>query len=247
MAAVSRFSEKLLRGAIQWLEPRIGKNSALPDQPFFPEDTFPWGRRLEDHWKDIREELDALLAHRDALPNFQDISAKQSRLSNDDNWKTFFFAGYGLKVDANRRRCPRTAALIDEVPGLKTAFFSILGPGKHLPPHHGPYKGVVRYHLALKIPAPESACGITVGGVTAHWREGKSLVFDDTYLHEAWNKTEEDRVVLFVDVVRPLNFPYSVVNSVILWAIGRSGFAREAKNAHEAWEQKFESLRSKER
>jgi beta-hydroxylase len=240
---ITKLPEAILRASIQWLEPRIGKHSPLPDRPFFPDDTFSWSRRLEDHWEDIREELDALLAHRDSLPNFHEISPRQSRLSDDDNWKTFFFAGYGLTVDANRRRCPRAAALIDEIPGLKTAFFSILGPGKHLPPHHGPYKGVVRYHLGLKIPEPASACGITVGGITAHWAEGQSLVFDDTYLHEAWNKTEEDRVVLFVDIVRPLDFPYSVLNQAILWAISRSSVARNAKNAHEEWERKFESLR----
>ncbi|MEV6282779.1 aspartyl/asparaginyl beta-hydroxylase domain-containing protein [Kribbella sp. NPDC051770] len=221
----------------------MGSRSPIGDQPFFSADVFAWVPRLEQHWTEIRAELDDLLVHRSALPNFQDISARQRKLSDDDNWKTFFFAGYGLQMDKNRELCPRTAALLDEVPGLETAFFSILGPGKHLPEHRGPYKGVVRYHLGLKIPEPASACGIRVGGITAHWQEGSSLVFDDTYPHEAWNKTGEDRVVLFVDVVRPLTFPYSLLNNLLLRAIARSSFIQDAKNAHDAWEKRFEALK----
>ncbi|WP_202868126.1 aspartyl/asparaginyl beta-hydroxylase domain-containing protein [Kribbella sindirgiensis] len=223
----------------------MGSRSPIGDQPFFSTDVFPWIPRLEQQWTEVRAELDALLVHRSALPNFQDISARQRELSDDDNWKTFFFAGYGLRMEKNRELCPRTAALLDEVPGLTTAFFSILGPGKHLPEHRGPYKGAVRYHLGLKIPDPASACGIRVGGVTAHWQEGRSLVFDDTYPHEAWNNTTEDRVVLFVDIVRPLTFPYSLMNNLLMWGIARSAFIRDAKNAHDAWEQRFEALKDR--
>ena len=70
-------------------------------------------------------------------------------------------------------------------------MFSILSPHKRIPPHVGPYKGVLRYHLALKVPEPADQCGITVHGVTRHWEEGKSLVFDDVWEHSAWNETDD--------------------------------------------------------
>ena len=73
---------------------------------------------------------------------------------------------------------------------MKTAFFSILAPGKHLPPHRGPYKGVMRYHLGLLIPEPAEQCGIRVDTETRHWAEGESMIFDDTFEHEAWNDTD---------------------------------------------------------
>src|SRR5437867_3927702 len=91
--------------------------------------------------------------------------------------------------------------LLERVPGMTTAFFSILSPHKHIPDHRGPYKGVLRYHLALMIPEPRQACRIRVDGEYATWEEGKSLLFDDSYDHEAWNDTDGIRVVLFMDVL----------------------------------------------
>lgn len=221
----------------------MGRHSPIGDAAFFPDEAFPWARPLEENWRDIRRELDDLLAYREHLPNFQEISVEQASLSTDDQWKTYFFTGYGLRFDGNCARCPRTTELIERIPGLTTAFFSILGPGKRLPEHRGPYKGVIRYHLGLKIPASREACGIRVGGQTAHWEEGRSLFFDDTYPHSAWNETTEDRVVLFVDVVRPLSFPYSWFNSLLIKAIGRSPFVQGARSRHDAWEERFERLR----
>ena len=154
-----------------------------------------------------------MLAHRDALPNFQDISVDQYQLTDDDRWKTFFFYGYGFRSDANCARCPETTRLIEAIPGMETAMFSILAPGKHIPPHDGPYKGVLRYHLGLIGARGPGGAAAASGWVPRRrgWREGESLVFDDTYEHEVWNETDETRVVLFLDVVRPLRQPMRVV------------------------------------
>ncbi|WP_055591322.1 aspartyl/asparaginyl beta-hydroxylase domain-containing protein [Streptacidiphilus griseoplanus] len=238
-----QFPRKKISSAIIRLEEGMGKRSLIGDTPFFPEDTFPWAATLEANWKEIRSELDQLLAYREELPNFQDISVEQRALTDDNDWKTYFFAGYGLTFAQNRDRCPRTVELLDGIDGLTTAFFSILAPGKHIPPHRGPYKGVIRYHLGLKIPAPETSCGISVDEQTAHWQEGRSMVFDDTYVHEAWNDTDQDRVVLFLDILRPLPFPYALLNRLALKYIARSSFVRGAKDKHDAWEKRFEELR----
>ena len=180
----------------------IARASVLPEQPFYEPADFPWVHDLEANWKVIRRELDDVLAYHADLPNFQDISTDQASLTDDDRWKTYFFYGYGFKSEPNCRRCPETTRLVENVPGMETAMFSILSPGKHIPPHHGPYKGVLRYHLGLLIPEPEDQLGIRVGGQVAHWSEGESLVFDDTFEHSAWNDTDATRVVLFLDVVR---------------------------------------------
>ena len=130
------------------------------------------------------------------MPNFQDLSKEQKNLSQDDGWKTFFFYAYGIKASGNCKRCPETVKALKKIPGMKTAFFSILAPGKHLPPHRGPFKGVLRLHLAVLIPEPTDQCGIRVGTETRHWQEGKVMIFDDTFDHEAWNHTDKQRVVL---------------------------------------------------
>ena len=122
---------------------------------------------------------------------------------------------------------------------MKTAMFSILAPGKHIPAHSGPYKGVVRYHLGLKVPSDREWCRIRVGDRSATWTEGRSLVFDDTYDHEVWNDTDEERVVLFLDVVRPLRFPFNLANAFILRAIALSPFVTDARRRQRAWERDF--------
>ena len=167
------------------------------------------------------------------------------RQTQDDRWKTYFFRAYGFQVDAHLDRCPETAKALDEIPGLTTAMFSILAPGKHIPPHVGPYKGVLRYHLALKVPEPADRCGITVHGVTQHWEEGKSLVFDDVWEHSAWNETDDTRVVMFVDFIRPMRAPASWINTIILKAIQYSPFIQDAKARHHAWEKRFEEIRAR--
>ena len=98
-----------------------------------------------------------MLERRDALPNFQDISTDQATITDDDRWKTYFLYGFGFRSDANCARCPETARLVAAVPGMQTAMFSILAPGKHIPEHNGPYKGVIRYHLGIKVPRDADA------------------------------------------------------------------------------------------
>jgi ornithine lipid ester-linked acyl 2-hydroxylase len=236
----TRLGDRLLRV----IDRVIAKNSLIPNQPFFDPDDFAWVAPVEAEWKTIRRELDNVLSYQDALPNFQDISVDQLSLTDDDRWKTFFFYGYGFKSEPNCARCPETARIVERIPGMQTAMFSILAPHKHLPPHTGPYKGVLRYHLGLVIPASDERAGIKVGGETAHWEEGKSLVFDDTFEHEAWNDTDETRVVLFVDVVRPLRQPVKAFNDFMIKAIGYSPFIQDARRRHEDWERRFERMRS---
>src|SRR5262249_13432149 len=160
--------------ALKGVNRAIGRQSELPLQPFYEPADFPSVAPLEANWEMIRAELDAVLARRDALPNFQDISTDQYQLTDDDRWKTYFFYGYGFRSDANCARCPETTRLIESVPGMETAMFSILAPGKHTPPHDGPYKGVLRYHLGLALPdVPVEQLGIRVGPETRGWHEGK--------------------------------------------------------------------------
>jgi aspartyl/asparaginyl beta-hydroxylase (cupin superfamily) len=217
---------------------RVG-NPAFFDAPAHP--GFAWTRNLEKQWEIIRDELDAVLEHRELLPSFHDISKDQRRIS-DDRWKTYFFCAYGINAEGNRDRCPETSRLIDAIPGMKTAFFSILAPGKHIPPHRGPFKGVIRYHLGLVVPEPRARCRIRVGTEIRHWEEGKGIMFDDTYEHEVWNDTPGTRVVLFLDVVRPLRFPANLLNWLVLQMIAHSPYIQDGAQNYRAWEKKLDQV-----
>jgi ornithine lipid ester-linked acyl 2-hydroxylase len=227
--------ERLLAPIERW----IGRRSLVGDGTFFPLERFPWVAHIEQNWTTIREELERVLEDREALPNFQDISKDQIEITDDDRWKTFFLYGYGFKAKLGTEMCPRTAALMRQIPGMTTAMFSILSPHKHILDHRGPYKGVLRYHLGLIVPRDAQACRIRVGEDIRHWEEGKSMIFDDTFNHEVWNDTDETRVVLFVDVLRPLPFPESAINSLIIKAIRYSPFVLDAKRNQEAWERRY--------
>src|ERR1700685_3089840 len=213
----------------------IGKRSLVGDATFFELERFAWVKHIEDNWTVIREEAERLLEDHASLANFQDISKDQIEITDDDRWKTFFLYGYGFEAKLGVEMCPRTAELMRQIPGMTTAMFSILSPRKHILDHRGPYKGVLRYHLGLIVPDDAEQCRIRVGQDIRHWNEGKSLMFDDTFNHEVWNDTDETRVVLFVDVLRPLPFPESAINEGIVKAIGYSPFVLDAKSNQEDW------------
>ena len=227
---------------VRSLERLITWGSRVGNPTFFEPARFPWVEPLERSWPAIRRELDGVLAYWQALPAFQDISIDQRDLSDDDRWKTFFFYAYGIRADKNCSRCPVTTGVIEAVPGMMTAFFSIIEPGKHIPPHRGPFKGVLRYHLGLMVPEPRERCRIRVGSDIRHWEEGGSLLFDDTYEHEVWNDTGGRRVVLFLDVVRPLRFPANWINRFVLWAIAHSPFVQDGVRNYKAWEERLDKL-----
>src|SRR5882757_8102773 len=221
----------------------IGKRSLVGDATFFPLERFPWVKHVEQNWIVIREEAERLLEVQADLANFQDISKDQIEITDDDRWKTFFLYGYGFEARLGVEMCPRTAKLMREIPGMKTAMISILSPRKHILDHRGPYKGVLRYHLGLIVPEDAESCRIRVGEDIRHWEEGKSLIFDDTFNHEVWNDTDETRVVLFVDVLRPLPSPWAQINRAIVKAISYSPFVLDAKRNQEAWEQRYRERR----
>ena len=221
---------------IKRLERFLISYSLVGDTPFLAASEFAWVDLLEDNWKLIRAELDQVLKTPERIPNFQDISPDQANITWDEKWKSYFLYGYGYKIDGNCSACPGTTRIIESIPGMFTAFFSVLAPGKHIPLHRGPYRGLLRCHLALVVPEPREDCWIEVGGQTTTWEEGCCIVFDDTYKHRVENNTQSRRVVLFLDVMRPLKFPGSLVNRIALFLIRLSPFIQDARRNQVAWE-----------
>ncbi|MDR6292277.1 MULTISPECIES: aspartyl/asparaginyl beta-hydroxylase domain-containing protein [Inquilinus] len=234
-SAVTRFFMRIVAGA-ERLNLRYSK---VGNPPVYDNATFPWVAEIEREWHLIRSELDRVLLRQSELPSFQEIASDVKTISKDNHWKTFFLTGYGVSSDRNIAQCPETWRIVQKIPGLKTAMFSIFEPGKHLAPHRGPYNGVLRLHVGLLVPEPRDQLAIRVDKQICHWSEGKALVFDDAYEHEAWNHTDKTRVVLFVDFVKPLRFPAKLVNWLLLNLAVFTPFIREGQDAHKEWEKKF--------
>ena len=183
----------------------LARHSRVPVTPFLANNLFPQAQILEDNWQAIRDDLELVLRRPEDIPAFHEMSPDQVRISRGDNWKTYVFYVFGQRIGENCQACPATAALLDRLPNLQNAWFSILAPRYRIPPHRGPTKAVVRCHLGLRVPARAQDCWIRVGGERRHWQAGHCLCFDDTYEHEVGNDTDELRAVLFVDLDRPLD------------------------------------------
>ena len=235
---VKRMGKKLFRGVNSYL----AAASKVPDAPVLEKDLFAWAQDFETDWKAVRAELDQMLEFRDSLPRFQDISPDQAKISPDDDWRTLVLYGFGSRSEAVCKRCPETVRLLERVPGLQTAFFSILAPGKHVPRHRGVTKGLVRCHLGLKIPRESEKCRMDVGGVNCVWCEGEALFFDDTFHHEVWNETGEERAVLLFDFERPMTLGGRVLTHVLLRLVRMSAYFKDAKRNQDAWEREYAAM-----
>ena len=153
---------------------------------------FPFTVLLETRSGDVRQEFKQLSRQ-------QLIPWPETDLYNA-GWEVFGLWAMGQRLEANSRACPVTAETVESIPGLTTAGFSIMAPGTHIRPHFGYTNAVLRCHLGLIVP---EKCGIQVGEERRRWEEGKCLIFDDTALHSAWNDSDQPRVILLVDFVRP--------------------------------------------
>lgn len=238
MQRTSRTTRFFMR-VVAWAERLNVRYARLGNPPVYDTATFPWAAAIEREWRAIRAELDTVLLRKDDLPGFHEIATDVSTITRDRDWKTFLLCGYGFRAEQNIRHCPQTWRILQGIPGLTTAMFSILEPGKHIPRHRGPYNGVLRLHLGLVIPEPRAQVAIRVDREICHWEEGRALIFDDAYDHEAWNRTGETRVVLFVDFIKPLKFPASLVNWILLHLAVFTPFIRESGDNQRAWEKRF--------
>ena len=226
-SALVRFGKRMRDPVNAW----FAKQSLIGDEAILDPALVPGLGELAAHWHEIQSELIPLLADRSAIPSFGKISPDHRRIANSDHWKSFFFEGYGYRSSANRAQCPRTAELLDRVPGLVVAFFSIMEPQTHVPRHRGLTKAWLNCHLPLAVPNGPGRCAMEVGGNEVTWREGEWLIFDETNPHEVWNDTEEARVVLFLQVRRPMTTRGGMAARAIYELIRRTGFVKDVRQA----------------
>lgn len=209
----------------------IMRYSLLPDQAVFDPHIFPWVRDLEQNWQAICKEITLVRASN--MPALGEISPDHGRIAADVRWRTFFLEGYGYKRLENRSRVPITASLIDKIPDVCTATFSVLEGGCHIPRHRGMTKGMLTYHLGLCVPKDRTQCWIQIEeGEKLHvhpWSDGQSLLFDNTYNHEVWNNTEEDRYVLFIQVKRPCRWPARLLMNLFFQGVRYSRFVQDIR------------------
>lgn len=214
----------------------VARSSRVGDRPVYDPALFEWISGIEPHWGEVREELLAMLRRQEAIPPLASISPDHRRIAPPEKWRSFFLHGYGYRIEENCRRCPVTAALVEKVPGLNSAFFSILAPGTHIPRHRGVTKALLTAHLGLIVPVAGERCRMQLDESLLHWEEGRTMVFDDTFPHEVWNDTDQLRAVLLIQFRRPVGLLGRLVGELFLSGIRRSSFVQDARTELGGWE-----------
>lgn len=193
-------------------QPTAGHFPFLPSPEYFDPALFPWFKELEAATDVIRQELQALLtADGAAFRPYVAFSPTEpvnqwAELNHSERWNSWFFWKDGVAQADNQAVCPRSTALLEKLPMLDipgkapSVMFSVLAPKTRIPAHHGSSNVRVTVHLPLIVPA---GCGFRVGGETREWREGEAWAFDDTIEHEAWNDSDETRIILILDAWNP--------------------------------------------
>ena len=167
---------------------------------------FPNAKIFTARWREIRDE--ALAADLRNVPRFHELMEAQRDISDNDgrDWRMLILKAYGVPMPQNLARCPVIASLLEQAPEAVSCVLSFLAPGKHIPVHRGPFRGIMRFHLMLSMPQDESgrpACVMEIDAAPYRLAEGASLLWDDTYPHEVWNRSSEARIALLLDVWRP--------------------------------------------
>jgi len=176
--------------------------SAVPNRPYVDVKQFPELAPLRDNWQLIRDEALSLFdeGHIRAAATYNDLGFNSFFKTG---WKRFYVKWYDEPVPSARALCPKTVALVQSIPTVNAAMFALLPPGSKLGAHRDPFAGSLRYHLGLVTPNNDT-CRIVVDGQPYFWRDGEPVMFDETFIHTAENRSDITRIILFCDVERPL-------------------------------------------
>jgi Aspartyl/Asparaginyl beta-hydroxylase len=199
------------RKRIYLQEPKYYYFPGLPQIQFYDREDFAWLDEIERATDDVRAELLEVLQDPGAFAPYVQGHANRPRsdqagMLNNSAWSAFYLWKNGEPVAQNVARCPKTMAALANAPlthvprRSPSILFSLLKPGAHIPPHNGLVNTRLICHLPLIVP---DKCRFRVGNEMREWQEGRAWLFDDTIEHEAWNDSDQTRVILLFDVWRP--------------------------------------------
>ena len=190
-----------------------------------------WHVALAGRFPSIRAEWDRFAAAGGRLPLIEDVIDEHQ--GNEGPWRAGLLVSRGRPCGSLAGRFPDTVGALAEVPGLRSALWSVLPSGSELPEHSGPNAGVLRYHLGIRC---ASGAALSIGGVEVPYRDGEGILFDDTAPHAAWNRSDRERVTLFCEMLRPLPAPASWVNSMLQAVLSVDRRYRHAPARAAAWD-----------
>ena len=208
--------------------------SSIGNKPYIEVEQFSELDVLKDNWEKIRDEALALNSGSEikASADLDDVGFNSFFKTG---WKRYYLKWYGSSLTSAQQSCPYTVDLLESIPSVKGAMFAMLPPGARLVTHRDPYAGSLRYHLGLQTPNQDD-CFIEVDGERYSWRDGEAVMFDETYLHFAENKTDDNRIVLFLDIKRPVKFaPIDWFNTAFSWVLLSASATKNVEGDKVGW------------
>jgi aspartate beta-hydroxylase len=193
---------------------------------------------VESHFLEARHFLDAFPELRDEalrvaedlgqVPRFHELMPEQAEISANDgrDWRILVLKAYGTVLPRNHSRCPVLAKTVASVPDVLSAALSFLAPGKHVPEHRGPFRGVIRFYMGLSVPIANDGHPAAVLTIDHHEHrigDGECILWDDTFPHEVLNRGDRVRIALLLDVRRrrmPLDM--ALLSRILIAGIGAS-------------------------
>lgn len=177
------------------------KNTSVVDETYFNPNDFEWSEMLEKNSEIIRQELLSFL-------NFNQKELKPyfatTMMNAPEKWKSLSFYFWSVAMSKSAiKNCPKTISLLKKIPQLVSASVSIMESHSEIKPHYGDTDAIYRCHLGLEIPEGMPNCGFRVGYEDRAWKNGKLLIFNDAAYHKAWNNTNNRRVILLFDFIKP--------------------------------------------
>ena len=219
----------VVRGAITGIYNTFLKTPPVLDTQQY----FPRADEFTNNWQTIREEVLQLFDDIEAVPRFHELMPEQYKLSShgEKEWRMFVLRAYSLDINENMQRCPALARLVRANDSIKSASVSFLAPGKKVPTHTGPFRGITRFYMGIEVPLDENGkpgVTLTIDEQSYQLGNGEALLWDDTYPHSVENNTEQWRVALLLDVYRAnMSGPLRMLTNTI---IGLARFSIKWRN-----------------
>jgi len=192
----TRFINYLLK--MEWARGRgLNIYPGLRAIPWHDPSSFPITAALEHSIDSIKEEIRNV--------DIKKYHPEAEKIYRQGRWDILPLYQRGIKNVENCAACPTASQIIDSHDTIKTlaglTYISRLGPHTRISAHSGPTNVRVRCHLGLSIPV--DGCGLRIADTDYSWTQDKCIVFDDSFIHEVWNNSDSERLVLIVDLWHP--------------------------------------------
>lgn len=205
----SALVDRAIGSMVRWNDARIARVDGR--QARFELESRPWYHAVRAEHPQIRAEWDAFAAGRGQLPSMEILfEGYQGHIGRW--WRAGPLVVSGRRVPGIADVFPRTTAALLQIPGVRYATWSLMGPQSGLPEHVGTNTGALRFLFAVD---GGDTADLWIEGEPVPVPDGHGVLFDDTFPHRAWNPGPRPRAFLFVDLLRPLPGRHGWINHAV--------------------------------